>query len=81
VSTDLARHLLRKGIGARAGDAARCARCRRTPLAGELIHVFAHGRVVCALCAGHERTSAGEPLRRERVHAAERRLPVTPRAA
>lgn len=79
--SDLGSHLLRKGLGARAGDARRCQTCRRTPLPGEVLHVYAHERTLCALCAGGRAAPAGEPVRRERVPAAARRLAVAPRAA
>ena len=56
----------------------RCAGCRRTPLAGELVRVFASGRKLCALCAG---ASDEEPLALERVGLSPRHVVVTPRAA
>ncbi len=48
----LERFLLRRGVGALEADRSRCADCGRTPLAGELVHLF-HGRkprIVCELC-------------------------------
>lgn len=48
------------------GARSNCSRCGRSPLAGELMHVFAEHEQLCSLCrAAHERTDA--PLRTERV--------------
>ena len=52
---DLERALLRKSVGALAGEAAHCTDCGRTPLIGETLWRFA-GAPVCELC---------RPLRRE----------------
>ncbi len=48
----LERYLLRRCVGALEADRARCADCGRTPLVGELIHIYAgrRERVVCELC-------------------------------
>lgn len=81
MSFDLADHLLRKSLGAAAADTSRCARCRRTPLPGEVLHVFEHERTLCALCAAALPEGERRPVRRERVHAAPRHLAVAPRAA
>jgi hypothetical protein len=51
----------------------RCIDCRRTPLAGENVHVYEDGRVVCELCRPHRRE---QPIRCERVHGLERGLAV-----
>jgi hypothetical protein len=48
----LERGLLRRGLGALEADRNRCADCGRTPLTGELIHLYAgskHG-ILCELC-------------------------------
>jgi hypothetical protein len=46
------RVLLRRGVGALEADRARCADCGRTPLTGELVHLYAgrEQRIVCELC-------------------------------
>jgi hypothetical protein len=51
----LERFLLRRGVGALEADRDRCADCGRTPLTGELVHVYGARRqraprVVCELC-------------------------------
>jgi hypothetical protein len=65
---DLERGLLRKGVGALAAGRRSCADCGRTPLVGETIHIYEHGRVVCELC--RVRLSA-VPERSELMHHAE----------
>lgn len=60
---DLERALLRRSVGALAGDRERCADCGRTPLVGETVHRFAGGAAVCELCG---------PLRGEAPAASER---------
>lgn len=49
-AADLERHLLRRSVGALAADRHACAECRRTPLAGERVHLYDGGEVVCELC-------------------------------
>jgi hypothetical protein len=51
---DLERALLRKSVGALAGDAAQCTDCGRTPLIGETLYRFA-GVPVCELCRPQRR--------------------------
>jgi len=51
----LERILLRRGVGALEADRNCCADCRRTPLTGEFVHLYASapGRrytIVCELC-------------------------------
>lgn len=67
--------------GGPSGPPGSCAHCRRTPLPGELVHVFAGDLTVCSLCRASAPAESGEPLRCERVHASERPLAVVPRAA
>jgi hypothetical protein len=81
MARDLASQLLRKSLGAMAGERPCCSRCRRTPLPGELVHEFERGHLLCTLCVARLPESEREPLRSERVHAAERKLAVMPRAA
>jgi hypothetical protein len=54
-----------------------CETCERRLLPGETLHVYESG-ALCTLCAA---VLPGEPLRRERIHAAAVRLAVVPRAA
>ena len=55
----LERRLLRLGVDALEADRNRCVDCRRTPLAGEQVHLYdgRGGGVVCELC----RTLRREP--------------------
>lgn len=79
--SDLAHRLLRKGIGSMRRQCAQCSSCRRTPVPGELVHRLASERVVCSLCLAGLPRAQREEAATERVHASERHLPVTPRAA
>jgi len=60
----LERFLLRRGVGALEADRSRCIDCGRTPLTGELVHLYDGRRrgIVCALC---------RPSRREQPVASE----------
>lgn len=44
--------LLRRSVGALEADRDRCADCGRTPLTGELIHLYGRRRIrmICELC-------------------------------
>jgi recombinational DNA repair protein (RecF pathway) len=59
VVTDIERFervLLRRGVGVLTADRNRCADCGRTPLVGELVHLYEHrGGVVCELCRSRRR--------------------------
>ena len=57
---DLGLGLLRKSVRRLAAGRDECAVCRRTPLVGERVFVYANGSLVCHMCR-HER--AGEPER------------------
>jgi hypothetical protein len=59
---DLERQLLRKGLGVLTRDRHQCSDCGRTPLAGERIHHYAHGELVCALCRSHHRDEPAETV-------------------
>lgn len=65
------RVLLRRGVGALEADRDRCADCGRTPLTGELVHLYAgraHG-IVCELCRWrHEDAPAATELVRHCEH-------------
>jgi len=58
------RFLLRRSVGALEADRSRCIDCGRTPLTGELVHLYDGRRrgIVCALC---------RPSRREQPVASE----------
>ena len=62
---DLERALLRKSVGALAGDAAQCTDCGRTPLIGETLYRYAGGATVCELCRPLRRAEpvASHPVR------------------
>jgi hypothetical protein len=67
----LDRHLLRRSVGEHEAGRDRCVHCGRTPLTGELVHLYAAiggERLVCDLCRGLRRE---EPLRSELMHAPE----------
>jgi hypothetical protein len=56
--------LLRRGVQRLAAGREECTDCRRTPLIGERVHIYAEGTIVCALCrAAH----GGEPERTKLV--------------
>jgi hypothetical protein len=78
---DLASMLLRRSIGSLSPASAGCGECRRIPLAGERLHELDSGRVLCELCFRALPDERRQAVRSERVHAAERRLAVVPRAA
>jgi hypothetical protein len=81
VPSDLARMLLRKGLGSMTSSRSDCSKCRRTPLPGELLHVLESERAVCSLCLRELPEAEQHPVRSERVHASERHIAVVPRAA
>ena len=63
--------LLRKSIGALSSRRHRCAHCRRTPLVGERVYLYAAAageRLVCELCRPLRREP---PARSELVHSSE----------
>jgi hypothetical protein len=78
---EIAPILVRHSLEALHADGPRCARCRRTPLVGELVHVLESGRRVCSLCVARVPSRQGPPVTSERVHATERPLAVMQRAA
>jgi hypothetical protein len=60
--------LLRRSVGTAESQRHRCVHCHRTPLVGEVVHVYAAAageRLVCELCR-HLRREA--PARSERMH-------------
>ena len=79
----LEKALLRRSMGEHETHRHRCAHCRRTPLIGEVVHVYAGApeeRLVCALCRPLRREA---PARSELMHAPEheRSVRVARRAA
>ena len=81
VVSDLARRILRKGIGSMRRQCVHCSSCQRTPVPGEFVHRLESGRAVCSLCLPQLRPRDRAGATAERVHASERHLPVAPRAA
>lgn len=65
---DLERAMLRKSVGAIAGETHRCADCGRTPLIGEQVYRYASAATVCELCRQLRRD---EPQGSERVRGSE----------
>jgi hypothetical protein len=78
---ELASLILRRSLGAVGHNCDSCSRCHRTPVAGELMHTFESGNVFCSLCLASLPEAERSPLRSERVHVADLRLAVVPRAA
>lgn len=78
---DLEAIMMRKSVDSMESDRVTCARCQRTPLAGELVYRLESNQRLCGLCLGTLPESDRAPVRSERVGAAERALPVGPRAA
>jgi hypothetical protein len=71
--------LLRSSVGALAAGRSRCCHCHRTPLVGEMIHLYGE-RMVCDLCRPLRREPPG---RSELMHSPERdrAVKLRPRAA
>jgi hypothetical protein len=78
---ELASLILRRSLGSVGHNRDSCSRCRRTPVAGELVHTLESGTVLCSLCLAGLPEEQRSPLRSERVHVADRPLAVVPRAA
>ena len=78
---ELASIILRHSVRALGHDRSSCSRCRRTPVAGEVVHVFETGKALCSLCLARLPEPERAPLRSERVHVADRPLAVIPKAA
>lgn len=79
----LEKALLRRSMGEHEAQRHRCVHCHRTPLTGEVVHVYATAqgeRLVCELCRPLRRQA---PVRSELMHAPEheRSVRLTPRAA
>ena len=67
----LEKALLRRSMGEHEAQRHRCVHCHRTPLTGEVVHIYptASGeRLVCELCRPLRRQ---EPARSELMHAPE----------
>jgi hypothetical protein len=78
---ELASLILRRSLGSLGRNRSSCSSCRRTPVAGELVHVFEAERLLCALCLADLPEAERAPLRSERVHVGERRIAVVSKAA
>ena len=73
--TDLERQLLRRSVSSLHADRLRCARCKRTPLVGEVVYRYPRERTICALCVSYRRDRPlatipvrhGEEIRAERL--------------
>jgi hypothetical protein len=79
----LERALLRRSVGEHEAHRHRCVHCHRTPLTGEVVHVYATvdgERLVCELCRPLRRAA---PDRSQLMHAPEheRSVRVQSRAA
>ncbi len=79
----LEKALLRRSMGEHETHRHRCVHCRRTPLTGEVVHIYAGGsdeRLVCELCRPLRREP---PSRSELMHAPEheRSVRIARRAA
>ena len=67
----LEKALLRRSVGEHESQRHRCVHCHRTPLTGEVVHIYATAageRLVCELCRPLRRQ---EPVRSELMHAPE----------
>lgn len=78
---DLAGLLLRRSLGSLGSAGGRCATCHRTPLAGERLHELDTGRKLCDLCFAALPEPERVAVRSERVHASERHVAGSPKAA
>lgn len=78
---DLAALMMHRSIGSLSPSRDTCGKCRRTPLAGELLHELDSGRLLCDLCFAALPEGRRRAVRSERVHVGERKLAVVPRAA
>jgi hypothetical protein len=79
----LEKALLRRSMGEHESRLHRCVHCHRTPLTGEMVHVYGGAsseRLVCELCRPLRREP---PVRSELMHAPEhvRSVRIAPRAA
>ena len=78
---ELASLILRRSLRGLGTGRDSCSGCRRVPVAGELLHVFESGERLCSLCLSALPEPERSPVRSERVHVGDRRLPVVPKAA
>jgi hypothetical protein len=73
--------LIRLCLGAAEPAGERCGGCRRTPLAGERLHRLQSDTLLCDLCFAALPEERRLAVRSERVHASERPLVVSRKAA
>jgi hypothetical protein len=78
---ELASLILRRSVRSLGPDRSSCTRCHRTPVAGELMHVFESEAALCSLCLAGLPEAERSPVRSERVHVTDRRIAVVPKAA
>lgn len=78
---DISAMLLRSRVGSLGSGRPHCSSCRRTPLTGERLAETVTGRLLCELCVGSLPEAEREFVRTERVHASERHIAPSPRAA
>ena len=78
---ELASLILRRSLHALGHDRSSCSRCRRTPVPGELVHVFESDMKLCSLCLARLPEAERSPLYSERVHVTDRPISVVPKAA
>jgi hypothetical protein len=78
---DLAALMMRRSIGSLGPSRDTCQKCRRTPLAGEMLHELDTGRLMCELCYAALPEGRRRAVRSERVHVGEHGLAVAPKAA
>lgn len=78
---DMSPLLIRISTGAPAPEAERCDGCRRTPLAGELLHRVDAASELCALCFASLPEDRRHAVPSHRVQASRGSLAMVPRAA
>ncbi|HEY1593779.1 MAG TPA: hypothetical protein VGF74_00170 [Thermoleophilaceae bacterium] len=78
---ELASLILRRSLNSLGRGRSSCSRCRRTPVAGELMHVFESDTALCSLCLAQLPEAERSPVRSERVHVTDRPIAVVPKAA
>lgn len=66
--TDLSQRLLRRSVERLSAERDACSECRRTPLVGERVHLYANGSLCCALCRDRR---PEQPERSQLVHHSE----------
>jgi hypothetical protein len=78
---ELASLILRRSLSSLGHSRSSCSGCHRTPVPGELMHVFESEKTLCSLCLNRLPASERSPVRSERVHVTDRPISVVPKAA